>query len=115
MESLFLLSVYRISYIYFIRRKRKRRNKSEKQELEEEFEEERILEIILGNRDAAPEELIEKVIAGVRDHAGNEELEDRTEAQERERGRLGDERCITFRIDRDIGKFEIDRIGVGDE
>lgn len=43
---------------------------------EEEFEEERILEIILGNRDAAPEELIEKVIAGVRDHAGNEEQSD---------------------------------------
>ena len=43
---------------------------------EEEFEEERILEIILGNRDASPEELIEKVITGVRDHAGGEEQSD---------------------------------------
>ena len=43
---------------------------------EEEFEEERILEIILSNRDASPEDLIEKVIASVREHAGDEEQSD---------------------------------------
>ena len=43
---------------------------------EEEFEEERILDIILKNKTASPEELIEKVIIDVRKHAGNEEQSD---------------------------------------